>query len=72
MIIGFDAEEPELELPPVWLWDIIDEFINQFQSFHQYRSRVSALSADDCMLLLFSFSLSNCNYMLLTILICLN
>jgi translation initiation factor 3 subunit L len=27
-----------LELPNQWLWDIIDEFIYQFQSFSQFRS----------------------------------
>ena len=34
------AEVPvSLELPNQWLWDIIDEFIYQFQAFCQYRSR---------------------------------
>lgn len=49
MIIGLNAESPELELPAGWLWDIIDEFISQFQSFHQFRSRVSSLTTKDCM-----------------------
>jgi len=36
-------EKPvELELPNQWLWDIIDEFIYQFQSFCQYRSKVKS------------------------------
>ena len=30
----------DLELPNQWLWDIIDEFIYQFQSFCAYRSKV--------------------------------
>lgn len=30
-----------LELPNQWLWEIIDEFIYQFQSFSQYRSMLS-------------------------------
>lgn len=35
------AERPlELELPIQWLWDIIDEFIYQFQSFCQYRAKL--------------------------------
>ena len=29
-----------LALPIQWVWDIIDEFIYQFQSFTQYRSKV--------------------------------
>ncbi|CAH1108106.1 unnamed protein product [Psylliodes chrysocephalus] len=35
------AEEPvPLELPDLWLWELIDEFVYQFQSFAQYRSRL--------------------------------
>lgn len=35
------AERPlELELPIQWLYDIIDEFIYQFQSFCQYRAKL--------------------------------
>jgi len=30
-----------LELPNQWLWDIIDEFIYQFQAFTQYRCKLS-------------------------------
>lgn len=29
-----------LELPNQWLWEIIDEFIYQFQSFQQYRAKL--------------------------------
>lgn len=33
------AETPvPLELPDQWLWELIDEFVYQFQSFAQYRS----------------------------------
>lgn len=36
------AETPvPLELPNQWLWDIIDEFIYQFQSFSQFRCKLS-------------------------------
>ncbi|CAD0200705.1 unnamed protein product [Chrysodeixis includens] len=39
------AETPvPLELPDQWLWELIDEFVYQFQSFAQYRSRTSKLS----------------------------
>ena len=37
-----DADGPvALELPNQWLWNIIDEFIYQFQSFSQFRSKLS-------------------------------
>lgn len=36
-----------IQLPNVWLWDMIDEFLYQFQSFAQYKSRLSVLSPDD-------------------------
>ncbi|RKO91609.1 translation initiation factor 3 complex subunit L, partial [Blyttiomyces helicus] len=36
------SDELDLELPNQWLWDIIDEFIYQFQSFCQYRSKVKS------------------------------
>lgn len=35
------AETPvPLELPDQWLWELIDEFVYQFQSFAQYRARL--------------------------------
>jgi len=36
--------EIELQLPNQWLWDIVDEFIYQFQSFSQYRSKLKSKS----------------------------
>jgi len=42
------AETPvNLELPNQWLWEIIDEFIYQFQSFSQYRSKLQTKSEDE-------------------------
>ncbi|UYV80963.1 EIF3L [Cordylochernes scorpioides] len=38
-----------LELPNQWLWEIIDEFIYQFQSFSHFRSSMEKLSEDDLM-----------------------
>jgi len=35
------------ELPNQWLWDIIDEFIYQFQSFSLFRSNLTKLEAGD-------------------------
>ena len=36
-----------LELPNQWLWEIIDEFIYQFQSFQQYRTKISKKSEEE-------------------------
>ena len=33
-----------LVLPSVWLWDMVDEFIYQFQSFCQFRGKLQAKS----------------------------
>ncbi|KAJ2678032.1 hypothetical protein GGI25_002675 [Coemansia spiralis] len=41
----------ELELPNQWLWDIVDEFIYQFQSFCTHRSRVGKRTPEDIELL---------------------
>ncbi|KAL1920317.1 uncharacterized protein VTP21DRAFT_1463 [Calcarisporiella thermophila] len=40
-----------LELPNQWLWDIIDEFIYQFQSFCIYRNRLKNKSEEELILL---------------------
>ncbi|KAF7730167.1 hypothetical protein EC973_002775 [Apophysomyces ossiformis] len=40
-----------LELPNQWLWDIIDEFIYQFQSFSNYRDRLKNKSDEEAALL---------------------
>ena len=36
-----------LELPNQWLWDIIDEFIYQFQAFCQYRSKLKGKTSEE-------------------------
>ncbi|XP_027202394.1 eukaryotic translation initiation factor 3 subunit l [Dermatophagoides pteronyssinus] len=36
-----------LELPNQWLWDIIDEFIYQFQSFTAFKAKAAELSLED-------------------------
>lgn len=51
IILGLTTEQPELLLPANWLWDIVDEFIYQFRSFHQYRTRVKSLDEEDMELL---------------------
>ena len=36
-----------MQLPPCWMWDMIDEFIYQFQSFCQYKSRSASSRSPD-------------------------
>eukprot|EP00775_Hariotina_reticulata_P005213 gene5213-5451_t len=38
-------------LPNSWLWNMVDEFLYQFQSFAQYRSKLSSKSAEEVELL---------------------
>ncbi|XP_069765927.1 eukaryotic translation initiation factor 3 subunit L isoform X2 [Narcine bancroftii] len=45
-ILNADGPVP-LELPNQWLWDIIDEFIYQFQSFSQYRCKTAKKSEEE-------------------------
>ncbi|KAI3614726.1 hypothetical protein CBS9595_003997 [Malassezia furfur] len=49
-ILNSDGPVP-LELPVQWLWDMIDEFIYQFQSYSQWRNKVHAKSEHDLQLL---------------------
>jgi translation initiation factor 3 subunit L len=47
-----DSDGPvPLDLPEQWLWDIIDEFIYQFQSFCTWRSKVKNKSEDELAML---------------------
>ena len=47
-----DSDGPvPLELPEQWLWDIIDEFIYQFQSFCVWRSKVKSKTEEELSLL---------------------
>lgn len=32
-------EDIVIQLPIEWLWDMIEEFINQFQSYQQYKTK---------------------------------
>ncbi|KAI0761861.1 eukaryotic translation initiation factor 3 subunit 6 [Irpex lacteus] len=49
-LLNSDGPVP-LELPEQWLWDIIDEFIYQFQSFCVWRSKVKSKTDEELMLL---------------------
>lgn len=41
-------EQPlKIELPDQWLWDIIEEFIYQFQSFCNFRTKLAKRTDDD-------------------------
>ncbi|KAJ3853959.1 RNA polymerase I-associated factor PAF67-domain-containing protein [Lentinula lateritia] len=49
-----ESDEPapvDLVLPEQWLWDIIDEFIYQFQVFCSWRSKVKSKTDDELMML---------------------
>ncbi|KAF5366211.1 hypothetical protein D9758_005722 [Tetrapyrgos nigripes] len=47
-----NSEGPvKLELPEQWLWDIIDEFIYQFQVFCTWRSKVKNKTEDELLML---------------------
>ncbi|XP_071450275.1 eukaryotic translation initiation factor 3 subunit L [Hetaerina americana] len=46
--IILSSETPfALELPDLWLWELVDEFVYQFQSFAQYRSRMNKKGPDE-------------------------
>ncbi|KAI0635140.1 eukaryotic translation initiation factor 3 subunit 6 [Trametes polyzona] len=49
-LLNSDGPVP-LELPEQWLWDIIDEFIYQFQSFCVWRSKVKSKTEEELSLL---------------------
>ncbi|KAJ8487778.1 hypothetical protein ONZ51_g3975 [Trametes cubensis] len=49
-LLNSDGPVP-LELPEQWLWDIIDEFIYQFQSFCVWRSKVKSKTDEEIALL---------------------
>ncbi|KZT03608.1 eukaryotic translation initiation factor 3 subunit 6 [Laetiporus sulphureus 93-53] len=49
-LLNSDGPVP-LELPEQWLWDIVDEFIYQYQSFCVWRSKVKSRTEEERMLL---------------------
>ncbi len=40
-----------MQLPHQWVWDIVDEFVYQFQSFSQYRAKLKNKSSEELHLL---------------------
>lgn len=45
-ILNSDAPV-QLELPDQWLWELIDEFVYQFQSFTQYRANITNKTVEE-------------------------
>jgi translation initiation factor 3 subunit L len=43
----FLQKPQDLELPDIWLWELVDEFVYQFQNYTQYRARLSDKSEDE-------------------------
>ncbi|KAL4080076.1 RNA polymerase I-associated factor PAF67-domain-containing protein [Scleroderma yunnanense] len=50
-LLNSDGGPVTLSLPAQWLWDIIDEFIYQFQSFALFRSRPASKTDDELAML---------------------
>lgn len=47
-VFYLDADQPvPLELPDQWLWELVDEFVYQFQSFAQFRARVQKKTPEE-------------------------
>lgn len=36
-----------MQLPNEWLWDMVDEFMYQFQAYHQFRGKISQHTPED-------------------------
>lgn len=42
------ASQPvQLELPDIWLWELLDEFVYQFQNYAQFRARLTDKSEEE-------------------------
>lgn len=50
-IILLAPKPVQLELPDIWLWELLDEFVYQFQNYAQYRARLNDKSEDEKALL---------------------
>jgi translation initiation factor 3 subunit L len=51
LLLSLDTAQPAFELPTSWLWDIVDEFIYQFQTFHLFRNKVKDLTPEEISML---------------------
>jgi len=38
ILLSLRTDQPEVDLPSSWLWDLVEEFTYQFESFHHFRS----------------------------------
>ena len=36
-----------MQLPNEWLWDMIDEFLYQFQAYHQFKGKPSQQNPEE-------------------------
>ena len=45
--IIFLQKPQDLELPDIWLWELVDEFVYQFQNYTQYRARLTDKTDDE-------------------------
>ena len=43
----FLKKPQNLDLPDIWLWELVDEFVYQFQNYTQYRARLTDKSEDE-------------------------
>jgi translation initiation factor 3 subunit L len=44
-LLALNVDRPQIKLPNAWLWDIVDEFIYEFQSYHDFRGAVKSLTS---------------------------
>lgn len=51
LVVFHPAGNVNMMLPNVWLWNMVDEFLYQFQSFAQYRSKLTTKSPEEIELL---------------------
>lgn len=50
-ILSLDVCAPDFELPPTWLWDVLESFVLQFNRFHNFRHSAQNLDPDSLQLL---------------------
>jgi len=50
ILLGLTREAPEFEIPSSWCWDMMDEFVYQFSSFHSFRSSPDMTESDKAQL----------------------
>ena len=51
MFVDSEDGPVSLQLPEQWLWDIVDEFIYQFQSFYVWRAKIKTKTEEELVML---------------------